>query len=186
MYLFFDMEFTQLVQDTTPISLGIVSEDNKTFYAEFTDYSRELVKADKSGFLKNNVLSNLILKSADDEIFTTVKTQVLGDRKRVAKELLTWLMQFNTVDFVADVGAYDFVLLCQLFGGSMQLPEFIAPSYIELNTLLYKYFGISNRTAFDVSREEIAKYVGDVKTKHNALHDAKICKMICDKYKLLN
>ena len=38
--LFFDTEFTGLHQKTTLISIGIVSDDSKTFYAEFTDYDK--------------------------------------------------------------------------------------------------------------------------------------------------
>ena len=38
MKLFFDMEFTGLHKNTTPISLGIVSEDGKKFCAEFLDF----------------------------------------------------------------------------------------------------------------------------------------------------
>ena len=36
--IFFDTEFTGLHQNTTLISIGLVSECGKTFYAEFNDY----------------------------------------------------------------------------------------------------------------------------------------------------
>lgn len=57
MRLFFDMEFTGLHKYTTPISIGIVSEDGKRFYAEFTDYD----ESQCNDWIKENVLSNLIL-----------------------------------------------------------------------------------------------------------------------------
>ena len=47
MKLFFDTEFTGLHKDTTLVSIGIVSEDGKKFYAEFTDFDWESVHKDK-------------------------------------------------------------------------------------------------------------------------------------------
>ena len=40
MKVFFDTEFTGLHRNTTLISIGLVSEDGRTFYAEFNDYDR--------------------------------------------------------------------------------------------------------------------------------------------------
>lgn len=37
MKIFFDTEFTGLHKDTTLISLGMISEDGRRFYAEFND-----------------------------------------------------------------------------------------------------------------------------------------------------
>ena len=56
MLLFFDMEFTGLRQNTTPISIGIVSEDGKKFYAEFTDYD----ESQCNDWIKENVTSELL------------------------------------------------------------------------------------------------------------------------------
>ena len=55
MNLFFDMEFTGLHKNTTPISLGIVSDDGKKFYAEFCDYDREQC----SDWILENVISHM-------------------------------------------------------------------------------------------------------------------------------
>lgn len=57
MNLFFDMEFTGLRKDTTPISIGIISENGKKFYAEFSDYDRE--QCDE--WIKENVINHLML-----------------------------------------------------------------------------------------------------------------------------
>ena len=40
MKLFFDCEMTELHRGSTLISLGIVDENNRYFYAEFTDYDK--------------------------------------------------------------------------------------------------------------------------------------------------
>ena len=43
MKIFFDTEFTGLHKNTTLISIGMIAEDGKTFYAEFTDYNENNV-----------------------------------------------------------------------------------------------------------------------------------------------
>ena len=38
MKVFFDTEFTGLHQNTTLLSIGLVAENGRSFYAEFMDY----------------------------------------------------------------------------------------------------------------------------------------------------
>ena len=57
MKLFFDTEFTGLHRNTSLISLGIVSENKKRFYAEFNDYNYMYV----DDWIRMNVLSQCIL-----------------------------------------------------------------------------------------------------------------------------
>lgn len=57
MLLFFDTEFTGLHKDTTIISLGIVAENGRKFYAEFTDYDE--IQCDD--WIKENVLNTQFL-----------------------------------------------------------------------------------------------------------------------------
>lgn len=55
--VFLDTEFTGLHKNTTLISIGLVSECGKTFYAEFTDYDRSQVDE----WIQTNVINNLSL-----------------------------------------------------------------------------------------------------------------------------
>lgn len=70
MNLYFDCEFTGLHKNTTLISLGIVAENDKKFYAEFSDYERKQVDS----WIAENVLNHLYLSgipwhtAADDRI----------------------------------------------------------------------------------------------------------------------
>ena len=57
MKLFFDTEFTGLRKDTTLISIGIVSEDGRKFYAELTDYNENQCNK----WINQNVVKNLHL-----------------------------------------------------------------------------------------------------------------------------
>lgn len=59
MKVFLDTEFTGLHQNTTLISLGMVTEHNESFYAEFTDYDK--IQVDE--WVQEHVIDNLKLGS---------------------------------------------------------------------------------------------------------------------------
>ena len=61
MNIYFDCEFTWLHQNTTLISIWLISECWKTFYAEFTDYDKSQVNE----WIQENVISNLIINDKD-------------------------------------------------------------------------------------------------------------------------
>ena len=74
------------------------------------------------------------------------------------------------------------VLLIDLFGGAFDLPKNINPSCHDINQDIAKFLGITEREAFDVSRE---CFLGICLSseKHNALYDAEIIKEI---YEFIN
>ncbi len=55
--VFFDCEFTGLHQGTTLISIGLVSDCGKTFYAELTDYDKSHI----DDWLQEIVINNLLI-----------------------------------------------------------------------------------------------------------------------------
>lgn len=57
MKVFFDTEFTGLHRLTTLISIGLIAENERKFYAEFTDYNWDHVDP----WLQENVVDKLIL-----------------------------------------------------------------------------------------------------------------------------
>jgi hypothetical protein len=153
-----DIEFTGLHQKTTLISLALYNPDGQSFYAELTDY--DPLQVDE--WLQTNVIDNLILpnKKPEGDVLT-----VLGDYKAVAKALTKYLTQFENIRILGDLATYDWVLLCELFGGALNLPDNVYYIPIELCTLL-ETAGIDP----DVSREDFSGLSG---AKHNALDDAK-------------
>lgn len=186
MKLFFDMEFTGLHKNTTPISIGIVSEDGKTFYAEFTDYD----ESQCDDWIKENVISNLKFELALGEAFWEREhdgnVEALCDRECVSYWLNKWLSQFDAIQFVSDVCHYDFVLLIDLLtngGTALDLPENISAVCHDLNMDIARHYHVSDWEAFDMSREQIMFDVcnggvfldGD---KHNSLYDANIIREI--------
>ena len=58
MKIFFDTEFTGLHKDTTLISIGLIDENGRTFYGEFSDYDES--KCDD--WIRENVIKHLIKK----------------------------------------------------------------------------------------------------------------------------
>lgn len=186
MKLFFDMEFTGLRQNTTPISLGIVSEDGKKFYAEFTDYD----ESQCNDWIKENVIKNLKLAGMGVGVSDTDENPplriVMGDKRYIRQEANEWLRQFNKIQFVSDVCHYDFVLLIDLLtngGTALDLPENISAVCHDLNMDIARHFHVSDREAFDMSREQIMNdlcgpediVAGD---KHNSLYDAEVIRAI--------
>ena len=87
MKIFFDTEFTGLHQNTTLISIGLISECGKTFYAEFTDYDKSQI----DDWLQENVINNLILephhKKQQDFYHDREGEKVRGDSRLIKSEL---------------------------------------------------------------------------------------------------
>ena len=188
MRLFFDMEFTGLHKNTTPISIGIVSEGGKTFYAEFTDYD----ESQCNDWIKENVIKNLKLAGMGVGVSDTDENPplriVMGDKRYIRQEANEWLRQFNKIQFVSDVCHYDFVLLIDLLtngGTALDLPKNISAVCHDLNMDIARHFCVSDREAFDMNREKIMNDLcgpEDIVTgnKHNSLYDAQIIKTIYD------
>lgn len=179
MRLFFDLEFTGLHQMTTLVSLGIIAEDGRSFYAEATDFDRSQVDQ----WLEQNVLPNLSLETLlllDDAMPVMeygVEFKVLGSRRQIGLVLRDWLMQFERVEFWGDVYPWDWVLLCELFkvegSPNFSLPENVF--YIPFDIATYMNIkGIDP----DISREAFS---GLSLNKHNALDDARIIRACYEK-----
>ena len=167
MKIFFDTEFTGLHKDTTLISIGLVSECGKEFYAEMTDYDPKQIDE----WLQSNILDNLFLPH--DEM--SHQTFEQGDTPRIKEKLTAWLAQFAQVEIWSDCLSYDWVLFNHIFGHAFSIPKNVYYIPFDLCTLL-KIKGVDP----DISREELAG-IADAKRKHNALHDAKVIKACYDK-----
>ena len=195
--VFFDTEFTGLHQNTTLISIGLISENDDTFYAEFNDYDKS--QCDK--WIKENVLSNLKLPAPEpdeDEYFvwsggaSKVKNvEMRGDSSKVAQYLNDWFQDIlggplSWVDYSdgekpaeitepkielwSDCLSYDFVLFNQLWGHAFNIPKCVYYIPFDICTL-FKIAGVDP----DINRERFAG-CGLSNEKHNALWDAKVIK----------
>ena len=182
MKLFFDTEFTGLHKDTSLISIGIVTETDLEFYAEFWDYDRSQI----NDWLRENVLSHLKFKkeieSLENKKFHGGEprlTEVCGNKFFVREILGEWLEDLHEpIELVSDVCHYDMVLFIDIFGDAFYLPENVVPTCHDINQDIATYLGILQAEAFNVSREEFAGIPETERgAKHNALWDAKVIKM---------
>lgn len=186
MKIIFDTEFTGLHKNTTLISIGLISEDGTTFYGEFTDYDNTQVDE----WIQKNVIDELVFNN--EEPFLKIEPvpfnksiEVKDTKKTIKHTLLSWLEQFDTVEWVSDVCHYDFVLLIDLlFSHALKMPYGKWNSAChDINQDIAKYYNISEIEAFDKSREDILKdfNVEIDGIKHNSLYDAKVIKAIYEK-----
>lgn len=171
--VFFDLEFTGLHKLTTAISIGLVAEDGREYYAEFTDFDKFQIDT----FLKKEVLPKRILAEYDFERDYNADAEtvlVKGDIDLVHDTMLNWFMKYEEqgVEMWGDLLSYDWVLFLNIFGNALALPKFIDYIPMDLCTAL-KLMGEDK----DVDRnifaygEDAAKKMNE--NKHNSLHDAK-------------
>jgi len=108
MKVFFDTEFIEDGNTIELISIGAVTENGSTFYA----ISNEFDETKASPWVKDNVLSKI--SQRDYSNFSASKDVIAEEfRKWAGKEPEFW----------AYYSAYDWVLLCQLYGTMMDLPD---------------------------------------------------------------
>lgn len=185
--IFFDTEFTGLHQNTTLISIGLVSDEGERFYAELTDFDDS--QCDE--WITKNVLNHLIV-SGNVKLEAELEqdgmtTTVIGNKEYVREQLLEWLDNYkDNIQFVSDVCHYDMVLLCDLLAdGAILLPQYINPFCHDLCQDIAMILDISEKAAFDISREQLLTDRGiDLPKgqKHNALYDAEVIKAIHDDF----
>jgi hypothetical protein len=186
--VFMDCEMTGLHQGTTLISIGLISECDKTFYAELTDYDQNQIDE----WLRENVINKLTLPmpqgdtgvgewdaacdysaSFDKDGSATYKGVSAG----LPRILSDWLNNFEKVEMWSDCLAYDWVLFNQIFGHAFNIPKNVYYIPFDICTL-FKAKGIDP----DISREKFgcSEHYSEM-PKHNALLDARVIKMCYEK-----
>ena len=155
MKYFFDTEFCEKPNTIEFISIGIISEDGRNFYAENSE--ADLSKC--NDWVKKNVIPKLTYKNLTPIIKSQSNVVTMcGDTKQIKKELLKFI-NCNKPEFWAYFADYDWVVFCWIFGSMIDLPEHF-PMYCK-------------------DLKQLADFLGDPKfrelsdnTEHNALEDA--------------
>lgn len=203
MKIFFDTEFTGLHKDTTIISIGLIDENGRTFYGEFSDYD----ESQCDNWIRENVIKHLKWsKEGPVEDFVNIYVnswEAFGSKEYIKIVLSEWLSKYDYVDLVSDCCHYDMVLFIDIFGDAWSIPDVVNPACHDINQDIAKYFDISEKEAFDLSREKFIEKVNidrqdeqnnfDISEeekiiniegdKHNSLYDAKVIREI---YKIVN
>ena len=180
MKIFFDTEFTGLHKNTTLISIGLVDENNRTFYAEFSDYADNQCNE----WIYKNVIKNLKWsKEGPSENFANIYPndwEAYGTKEYIRTVLIDWLSKYDNVELISDVCHYDMVLFVDIFGTAFDIPSNVNPVCHDINQDIAKFYEISEMEAFVKSREDITteyRYLIDG-NKHNSLYDARTIKAI--------
>lgn len=118
MRYFLDTEFVEDGSTIVPLSLGINTESGAALYIVFEDADRSLA---------NTFVQVAVIPHLDDEPPPGVRYVRCG-REEAAHVLLQWVNEHLeegvwSPEFWAECGAYDWVLVCQLFGTMDDLPE---------------------------------------------------------------
>ena len=203
MKIFFDTEFTGLHKDTTLISIGLIDENGRTFYGEFSDYD----ESQCDNWIRENVIKHLKWsKEGPVEDFVNIYVnswEAFGSKEYIKIVLSEWLSKYDEVELVSDCCHYDMVLFVDIFGDAWSIPDVVNPACHDINQDIAKYFDISEKEAFDISREKFIEKVNidrqddqnnfDISEgekiiniegdKHNSLYDAKVIREI---YKIVN
>jgi hypothetical protein len=122
MKYFYDTEFIEDGKTIDLVSIGIVAEDGRTYYAVSTEFDSK--KADQ--WVKDNVLSKLperYVNMSDWSVSPRVKDGSLAwkSRKQIREDIVAFVGK-DKPELWAYYADYDHVALCQLFGRMIDLP----------------------------------------------------------------
>lgn len=179
MNIYFDTEFESLQKDTNLISIGLVSEDGKEFYAEFKGINPKK----QSTWIQENVLQHTV-EYGDTQVLDIVSDEnnyYVGTKEDIKYLLQDWLAQFDNIQLISDVCHYDMVLFIDIFGTAFDIPDNMCPCCYDINMDIAKENGISLEDAFDINRETLIDTTRLPSTKHNSMYDARVIKEIYTK-----
>ena len=160
MKIFFNTKFTGQHKNATLISIGIISEKEHTFYAEFSDYCDALcddwVEENIIKYLrwgnKGDLYENFIHEDGDGNNW-----EVFGSIEYIRIALINWLARSgeDRIELVSDRCHFNMVLFIDSFGGSWNLPGQICPVCHDINRDISDFFKVSEEYSSYMSREGI-------------------------------
>ncbi|KLU99505.1 hypothetical protein ABT58_16770 [Photobacterium aphoticum] len=177
--MFFDSEFTALTQSARLLSLALVDENGRTFYAECMEAKTYTLDP----WLQQHVLPHMQWLTQPDnqatfrhDALSTAQqsTWIFDTEPHIAAALTEWLSVYDDIEMWADCPAYDWVLFCQLFGGSLHLPAPLTYIVHDFSTLLtlQQIDPLTPRQQLLPAHSMMA----DAGQPHNALYDAQLLK----------
>lgn len=168
MKYFLDTEFIEHTGGIDLVSIGIVCEDGREFYAESCDFDPR----DADPWVKNNVLSKLVWWGRWPNVepapvlfkFDGVKS-IYGHEENIR----LGLDEFFTRDqdkkqFFAYFADYDWVVFCRLYGRMIDLPKDFSKWCIDLKQMMWER---------QLDSDWKQRVCPDPEGEHNALVDAR-------------
>jgi hypothetical protein len=170
MRYFYDTEFIEDGRTIDLISIGIVAEDGREYYAvnQAITSGRLERKLRRHGWLMANVVPSLPKPSGDWNLHMP-KSWLFDYRSPLVKHYLTigdevrdFLLADDSPELWADYAAYDHVALCQLWGPMIDLPEGLPMFTRDIQQ--------------EAARLGVAELPQQAEGEHNALADARHCR----------
>lgn len=170
MRYFYDTEFLEDGRTIELISIGIVAEDGREYYAVSGDAPWSRIR--KNAWLMGYVVPSLPQPrgvwslSAPKSWLVDFHNPLVKAKATIAEEVRDFLLCADAPELWADYCAYDHVVLCQLWGRMMDLPEGI-PMFT--HDIQHEYSSLGLGPNFPLPEQESGQ--------HNALEDARHCKI---------
>lgn len=181
MRYYLDTEFIEYGKTIDLISIGIVAEDGREFYAISKEFDWN--KAIHCDWLYVNVLRQLPPVTRHCESIpvgvkginvTTENLPEYKSRDEIKQGILEFIGDDPHPEFWADYAAYDWVALCQLFGKMIDLPTG------------WPFYCRDIRQALDEHFEgREYEMPAQLESRHHALHDARHVKQLYDFWRSL-
>lgn len=127
---YYDTEFIEDGRTIDLISIGIVGEDGREFYAVNRDAPWKRIY--KHDWLMANVVASLPRIHGDRRLQVSTRRNPMAldfrspqmrEHAQIADEVRNFLLAGDPPEMWADYGAYDHVALCQLWGSMSALPK---------------------------------------------------------------
>jgi len=149
------------------LSLALYENEKSSFYVEVLDYDEGVINR----WVQENVISKFRLNHSKSNSISKRYENALPYRE-VREKLTVWLDSnySNTkLTICSDNYTWDWLHLCEIYGGAMALPHNIHYIPLDLATILY-----TNKMDVDLSRIELAKKISGKEdlSNHNAMDDA--------------
>ena len=169
--LFYDVEFIDDGYSIEPISFAMVSEDERLaplYWVTNSKVTQSRMLAHP--WLRENVLPSLpfyIDNETGRNLICTdylhPNTGAIGDTDVLAEMIEDFVLSAESPHLWADCGAYDHVLMSQLFGPMINLPDGMPMHTNDFRTLLL---------LTSAKDDEIPPFRPNERSEHNALFDA--------------
>lgn len=145
--IFLDTEFIENGNQhpIIPISFGLVMEDGSNYYAEVDEIDWSKANEFVLDYVKPKLLGGEVVKS----------------QSQIAKEIQEFVGE--KPEFWAYYADYDWVVLCQLYGDMVSLPEGWPKYCLDLKQYMWH---------LDLSYDDMVDAIGEQTNGHNAMADA--------------
>ena len=154
MKYFFDTEFIEDGKTIDLLSIGIIDENGREFYQCNQD-----AKLDKaSDWVIFNVYPSLGVQNYGSNWYWKEEKNTIIATKIEIRDRLIHFIADDTPEFWAYYAAYDWIVLCQLFGSMRDLPKEWPQYCLDIKQLSYS-----------LENPELPKN----QSRHNALEDAR-------------